>query len=138
MPELKVCRAGPESAYFVGTCSHVGESREIDDAAGRRIAWMKGAEQRGLQTRVAFLDGQPAGFAYLMPIEISPWGPMGADLAVLPCIWVLPECRGNGAGTALIEESARAARDEGYGGIVTTAYYHDFWFMPAAFFEREG
>lgn len=138
MPELTVRKAGPESAYFVGTCSHVGESKEIDDASRRRIAWMKAAEQRGLQTRVAFLDGKAVGFAYMMPIEISPWGPVGTDLAVVPCLWVLPEYRGNGAGTALITESGKAAVEEGYSGIVTTAYYHDFWFMPAAFFETVG
>ncbi len=138
MPELEVRRVGPESTYFVGTCSHVGESREIDEASRRRIAWMKAAEQQGLQTTVAFLDGQPAGFAYMMPIEISPLGPIGAGVAVLPCLWVLPERKGNGAGTALLAESGRAAEEEGYGGIVTTAHYHDFWFMPAGFFEASG
>ena len=138
MPDLKVRSVGPDSAYFVGTCSHVGESREIDDACGRRMAWMKAAGQKGFQARVAFLDGKPVGFAYTMPIEISPWGPMGTGLAVLPCLWVLPEYKGNGAGTALLEASAEAAREEGYGGMVTTAYYHDFWFMPARFFEKSG
>ena len=26
------------------------------------------------------------GFAYVMPLEISPWGPLGHDLMVLPCL----------------------------------------------------
>jgi len=138
MPELEVRKVGPDTTYFVGTCSHVGESKEIDAASQRRIAWMKAAEQRGFETRVAFLDGNPVGFAYMMPIEISPWGPIGTGLAVLPCLWVLPEYKGNGAGKALVAEAVKAAEEEGYAGIVTTAYYHDFWFMPAGFFEASG
>jgi GNAT superfamily N-acetyltransferase len=138
MPHLDVRNVGPDSMYFVGTCSHVGESREIDAACRRRLAWMKAAEQRGLETKVAFLDGEPVGFAYVMPIEISPWGPIGTNLAVLPCMWVLPEHKGNGAGGRLLEEAEKAASDADYGAMVTTAYHHDFWFMPAGFFATRG
>lgn len=135
MPDLEVRNVGPDTIHFVGACSHVGESKEIDAASRRRLAWMKAAEQQGFETKVALLDGEPVGFAYVMPIEISPWGPMGADLAVLPCLWVLPEHKGNGAGKKLLAEAERAASEAGYGALVTTAYYHDFWFMPAGFFE---
>jgi predicted N-acetyltransferase YhbS len=138
MPELEVRDVGPDTMYFVGTCSHVSESREIDAVSRQRLAWMKAAEQQGLVTRVALLEGKPVGFAYVMPIEICPWGPIGWDLAVLPCLWVLPEHKGNGAGRGLIAHAEKSAEEEGYRAIVTTGYYHDFWFMPAAFFEALG
>jgi GNAT superfamily N-acetyltransferase len=138
MPELEVRKASPESMYFVGTCSHVSESKEIDAASQQRLAWMKAAEQQGLEVRVALMDGNPVGFAYVMPIEISPWGPIGTDLAVLPCLWVLPEHKGRGAGRALVFAAAQVAEEQGYGGLVVMAYYHDFWFMPARFFESQG
>jgi GNAT superfamily N-acetyltransferase len=138
MPELEVRKASPDTMYFVGTCSHVSESKEIDAASQQRLAWMKAAEQLGLEIRVAFLDKDPVGFAYVMPIEISPWGPIGTDLAVLPCLWVLPEHKGNGAGGALVSAAAGVAEERGYGGIVAIGFYHDFWFMPARFFEALG
>ncbi|MGD9142138.1 MAG: GNAT family N-acetyltransferase [bacterium] len=138
MPGLEVRSVGPDSIYFVGTCSHVSESKEIDAAARRRLAWLKAAEQQGLETRVAFLDEKPVGFAYVMPIEISPWGPIGTDLAVLPCLWVLPERKGNGAGGALMAAAVEAAEERGYKGIVTMGFYHDFWLLPARFFEAQG
>jgi GNAT superfamily N-acetyltransferase len=138
MPGLEVRRAGPDSMYFVGTCSHVGESKEIDAASQQRLAWMKAAEQKGLEIKVAFLDKNPIGFAYVMPIEISPWGPIGTDLAVVPCLWVLPEHKGNGAGRALISAAVEVAEERGYSGLVAMGYYHDFWFMPARFFEAQG
>jgi GNAT superfamily N-acetyltransferase len=138
MPRLEVRKVGPDSIYFVGTCSHVGESKEIDAAARRRLAWLKAAEQHGLETRVAFLDGKPVGFAYVMPIEISPWGPIGSGLAVLPCLWVLPEHKGNGAGGALMAAAVEVAEQRGYAGIVTMGFYHDFWLLPARFFEAQG
>jgi predicted N-acetyltransferase YhbS len=138
MPELEVRGVGPDTMYFVGTCSHVSESGEIDAVSRKRIAWMKAAEKLGLETRVALLDGKPVGFAYLMPIEICPWGPIGRDLAVLPCLWVSPQHKGNGAGRALMADVEKAAEEKGYSAVVTTGYYHDFWFMPAGFFEALG
>ena len=138
MPELEVRKVGPDSIYFVGTCSHVSESKEIDAAARRRLAWLKAAEQSGLEIRVAFLGEKPIGFAYVMPIEISPWGPIGSDLAVVPCLWVLPEFKGNGAGGALMAAAAEVAEERGYSGIVTMGFYHDFWLLPARFFESQG
>lgn len=135
---LEVRDAGPDSMYFVGTCSHVGESKEIDAAARQRLAYIKAAQTQGLGIKVAFLGGRPVGFAYMMPIETCPWGPIGKDLAVLPCLWVLPEHKGNGVGRGLLAEAAKEAEEQGYRGIVTNAYHHDFWFMPAGFFEASG
>ncbi len=138
MPGLEVRKVGPDTMYFVGTCSHVRESGEIDAVSRKRIAWMKAAEDRGLETKVALLDRKPVGFAYLMPIEICPWGPIGRDLAVLPCLWVSPQYKGRGAGKGLMADVERTAEEKGYGAVVTTGYYHDFWFMPAGFFEALG
>jgi len=135
MPVLGVRDAGPDSIYFVGTCSHVGESPEIDTASRQRIAWFKVAGQQGLVIKVAFLDGEPVGFIYVMPVEISPWGPIGNDIAVIPCLWVTPAHKGKGVGSALLAEAEETTSGRGYHAISTVAYYHDFWFMPAGFFE---
>jgi hypothetical protein len=37
-----------------------------------------------------------------------------------------------------MEAAEEEARRQGAKGIVTTGHYHDFWFMPAGFFEKLG
>ncbi len=124
--------------YFVGTCSHIKESEEIDLCGQERIAYLKSRNEAGLQVKVGFLENVPAGFIYLMPIEISPWGPLGKDLMFIPCLTVIREVGGRGVGRAMLAAAEDAARSAGKKGIITIGYYHDFWFMPAAFFERAG
>jgi hypothetical protein len=41
-------------------------------------------------------------------------------------------------GEALLAAAEEEARRQGRKGIVTIGYYHDFWFMPASFFEANG
>ncbi len=124
--------------YFVGTCSHVSESDEIDACAKRRITWLKNVYEKGLRVKVAILDDKQVGFLYVIPIEVCPWGPLGRDLLVIPCLFVLNKEKSKGAGSSLIVEAEKEARRQGKRGIVTIGYYHDFWFMPAPFFERVG
>jgi GNAT superfamily N-acetyltransferase len=126
------------SEYFVGTCSHVNESEEIDAGAQRRLNWLRRMHKKGLRVKVAFLDDKPSGFLYVMPIEICPWGPLGKDLLAIPCLWVVNKVKGKGVGSSLIVEAEKEAQYQGKKGIVTIGYYHDFWFMPASFFEHLG
>ena len=106
--------------------------------AGRRVKWFRDMREKGLRVKVALLDEKQIGFLYVMPIEICPWGPLGKDLLAVPCLFVLNEQKGKGAGSALIAEAEEEARRQGKKGLVTTGYYHDFWFMPARFFEKCG
>ncbi len=138
MSAIQIRDMDKTTEYFVGTCSHVHETDEADAVAKRRIAWLKSKHQEGLRVKVAMLDGNPIGFLYVMPIEICPWGPVGKDLLAIPCLYVLNEFKGKGAGSALIAEAEEEAKRQGKKGIVTMGYYHDFWFMPARFFERCG
>jgi hypothetical protein len=46
--------------------------------------------------------------------------------------------KGQGVGGALVRAAEEEARAQGKKGIVVTAFYHDFWFMPASFFEAQG
>ncbi len=124
--------------YFVGTCTHMGESAEIDACAQRRVPWLRDMEKTGLRVKVAVLGGKQVGFLHVIPIEVCPWGPIGRDLLVVPCLVVLNEARGKEVGRSLIVEAEREAYRQGQKGIVTMGYTHDFWFMPASFFERCG
>ena len=90
----------PADRYYVGTCTHVGESDEIDACARRRLTWLDGMHGEGLRVEVALCDDAPVGFLYVMPIEVCPWGPLGRDLSVIPCLVVPGEVQGRGAGRA--------------------------------------
>jgi len=94
--------------------------------------------EQGMRVKVALLDGQHAGFVYLFPIEIAPEGPVGKDVSVIQCLAVRDRMKGHGAGGALVAAAEGEARKQGRKGIVVTAFYHDFWFMPAPFFETCG
>jgi GNAT superfamily N-acetyltransferase len=127
-----------KSEYFVGTCSHVGESGEIDASAAMRIDYLKNGWKLGLRVKVAFLNQTPVGFLYLLPIDISPWGPLGKDLNVIPCLYITEQGKGEGIGRALLSAAESESRRAGAKGIVTYGYYNDFWFMPASYFEKIG
>jgi GNAT superfamily N-acetyltransferase len=127
-----------EDEYFVGTCSHEGESGEMDECAADRLKWIKERIPKGLKVKVALADGKHAGFLHLMPIEISPSGPVGREMSVMPCLYVLKRAGGWGIGKALVEDAERDARAVGSKALVVEAYYHEFWFMPAPFFEKCG
>jgi GNAT superfamily N-acetyltransferase len=135
MANIEVHDMGGGDEYFVATCSHVHESDETDACARRRLAWLRNMHTRGVRVKVGTVDGKHAGFAYVMPIEASPWGPVGHDLATLNCLWVLEWAKHVGVGRALVTAAETEARRQACKALTTTAYYHDFWFMPAPFFE---
>ena len=135
--EVRDLRA--EDEYFVGTCSHRNESDEIDASGHRRIAWLSANRARGVRVKVALRAERHAGFLYCMPIEVSPWGPRGHNLLVVPCLYVLPHSTDHGIGTALLEAAEQEARDQGLAGVALQAIHLEgWWFMPAAYFEARG
>ena len=138
MPSLEIRDMQSEDEYFVSTCSHVNESDEIDACGRRRLVWLREMYDKDLRIKVALIDNQHSGFLYMIPIEQSPWGPVGKDLVVIPCLWVLPAMKSSGTGRALVNVAVAEAQDSGYKGAAVMAYYHDFWFMPADFFETLG
>jgi len=126
----------PADEYFVGTCTHTHESEETDSSAGRRLAWLRGMHKNGSRVKVATLGGKRAGFLHVIPIEFCPWGPLGRDLLVIPCL--VSVNKGHGVGKTLLAAAEEEAKQQGRKGIVTVGYYHDFWYMPASFFEANG
>ena len=138
MPPVTVRDMDTRDERFVGTCSHVNESAEMDTCCERRIHWFQRNYHRGLRVKVAEVERNLCGFIYVMPIEISPWGPLGSDLMVIPCLYVLPDQQHYGAGKALIDAAVDEARTQGRKGVCVIAYHHDSWFMPAPFFESCG
>ena len=135
-PSIEVRDMEEADEYFVGTCTHTNESEEMDSCSSRRLEWLSAMHEKGLRVKVAALNGERAGFLYVMPIKICPWGPLGHDLLVIPCLCVLNQ--GHGVGKELLVAAEEEARRQGHKGIVTIGYRHDFWFMPAGFFDANG
>ena len=135
-PLIEIRDMDTTDEYFVGTCTHINESDEIDACAARRLGWLRAMHDNGVRVKIATLDGAQIGFLYAVPIEFSPWGPLGGGLLVIPCLYVLKE--GFGVGRALIASAEEEALRQGRKGLVTIGYRQDFWFMPAGFFERNG
>ena len=138
MPSIQVRDMDPETEYYVSTCTHVKESEETDAAAAERLSFLRETYDRGVRAKVALEDGKPLGFLFVMPIELCPWGPLGANLASVPCLFVAPDGTGKGAGAALLEAAEEEARRQGLLGVVLQAYHWDFWFMPASYYEKHG
>ena len=138
MPKIEIRDMTAEDEYFVSTCSHVNESDEIDACGVRRLAWLQRMHAKGLRTKVALLDGKHAGFLYAMPIDICPTMLLGRDLLMVPCLWVIKEAKSKGVGKVLLAEAEVEAHRQKAKGVTTMAHYGDFWFMPAAFFEKHG
>jgi len=138
MPQLIVRDMTPADEYYVGACTHINESAENDACCQRRLVWLKKLMPVGLRVKVAVLDDKPVGFLYLMPIEVSPWGPLGKDLMVIPCLFVAWEAQKQGISSALMVAAEKETRQQGRKALVTIGYFHDFWFMPATFFQRQG
>jgi len=135
-PSIEIHNMEPADEYFVGTCTHTNESEEMDSRGSRRLAWLRAVHEKGSRVKVATVDGERAGFLHVIPIEFCPWGPLGRDLLVIPCL--VSVNKGHGVGKALLDAAEQEARHQGRKGIVTIGYYHDFWFMPASFFEANG
>ncbi len=135
-PLIEIRDMNAADEYFVGTCTHTNESEEIDACASRRLAWLRNMRAKGLRVKVATLNGERAGFLYVIPVEFCPWGPLGHNLLVIPCLYVLN--KGHGVGRALITAAEEEAKRQGRKALVTMGYRHDFWFMPASFFETNG
>src|SRR4030042_4426800 len=110
--------------YFVGSCSHVNETDEIDACAKRRIVWLRGMRDKGLRVKVAVLDGSRVGFLYVMPIEICPWGPLGEDLMVIPCLWVVKKALNKGIGRALMASAEQETKLQKTKALTGLGFYH--------------
>jgi len=135
-PSIEIHDMEPADEYFVGTCTHTNESKEIDLSARTRLAWLKARHDKGSRVKIATVDGKVAGFLHVIPIEFCPWGPLGRDLLVIPCL--VSVNKGRGVGRALLAGAEQEARQQGRKAIVTIGYRHGFWYMPAGFFEANG
>jgi len=133
-----------DDEYFVGTCTHVSDisehmlREEIDAFAKRRIAWLRNMYEKGSRVKIASIDNNQVGFLHIIPIEICPWGPIGQDLMVIPCLTVMGKAKSKGIGRTLIKSAEDEAKRQGRKGIISMGYYHNHWFMPAPFFEKCG
>jgi GNAT superfamily N-acetyltransferase len=135
-PLIKVHDMEASDEYFVGTCTHTHESEELDLSAARRLEWLRAMHKNGSRVKVATIAGKLAGFLHVIPIEFCPWGPLGRDLLVIPCLVSIS--KGQGVGKVLLDAAEEEAKQQRRKAIVTIAYRHDFWYMPASFFDANG
>jgi len=105
-----------------------------------RLEWYRNAyAEKGLRIKVAILSGKQVGMIHIYPIETCPWGPLGNGLSAIACINVAGEKRyKRGIGSDLMRAAEEEARAQNRKGVVVKAFYGDFWFMPARFFEKCG
>ena len=128
----------PDDEAFVGACARAASTETQTKCAARRVAWLRETAPQGVRAKVALLDGAPVGFAYVLPIELSPWGPRGRDLLVLPCLYVRPGAEHQGVGQALVEAADEEVERQGRKGLCVMTNNHEAWFMPQAYFEARG
>ena len=121
--------------YFIGTCSHVNESEEIDRCGEKRRAWLAKMHGEGLRVKAALINGNHVGFLYVMPIEICPWGPRGKDLMVIPCLYVLNRFVGKKVGSVLLDEAGKETRRQGKKGLARPLS-HDTRRLPSGRLEQ--
>lgn len=137
-----------EDEEFVSMCGHskkeaIDNPEFINDCikySNQRKKWFKEKYSQGFRAKVALLDSIPVGFLYVMPIEICPWGPIGEELLVVPCLNTKNQYTGKGIGKKLLTAAEKEVESQGKKGIVIIGYQwkDDFWFMPASYFEKCG
>ncbi|MFV1958050.1 MAG: N-acetyltransferase family protein [Planctomycetota bacterium] len=138
MTEVRVREMTAEDETFVGRCAREAGPEDLDRSAARRVQWLKERHAEGVRAFVAHRDHHPVGFLFAIPIETSPWGPLGEDLLVIPCFFVTEPARRAGAAHALLEAVEEEARAQDRAGLVALAHNHEAWFMEPAFLEHLG
>ncbi|MBL8029487.1 MAG: GNAT family N-acetyltransferase [Fibrobacteres bacterium] len=138
MAEITIKDISPADEYYVGCCTHINESEEMDRSSKRRINWFHTMYDKGLKIKVAILDNKQVGFAYSMPIETCPCMFIGEKLLAIPCLFVEFKFQKLGIGKMLLNSIIEEADRNKYDGIVTDGFYVDWWYMPAPFFLKHG
>lgn len=138
---MEVVDLTEEYMRFVTVCTHLDDpNEERDQVIGVRERWLEDTMAEGLRVKVAIDAGHAVGFAHCLPIELGSPGMSGKDLMTIPCLTlqyarVYRQEKGSGYGRAIMEAVEAEAR-QAKKGVAVLAYDHDFWFMPASFFER--
>ncbi len=101
MSKVQICDMDTTTEYFVGTCSHVDESDEIDAASKRRTKWFRDMHKKGLRVKVALLDDrkhcQPPHLSQMafgmVDLQIAFYSYLNASITVDPqlCCGIVPE-----------------------------------------------
>ncbi len=148
VPEITIRDMQLEDEEFVSMCGHSREEAKdnpifiADCLAFRsnRTKWFREKYREGFRAKVALLNNVRVGFLYCLPIEISPWGPIGKDLLVIPCLNINEPFKGKGIGKELLDAAEKECKNQGKKGVVLIAYdwNSDFFLMPAQFFRNHG
>lgn len=136
--EITIRDMQDDDEAFVGSCTHVGETAEWTASCQRRVPWLRDQFERSLRIKVARLDGIHAGFLYVVPIEVAAWGPVGRDLMLIQCLTIKDEAKSKGLGRRLVAAAEEETQKQERKAVTVVGFYHDFWFMPATFFEKCG
>ncbi len=138
---MQVCKvriAEEDDIDFLAGCGHSENDIEILESIGRKREFFRKRWKVGLVSLIGLVEGNRAGFLNMFPIEISPWGPFGEDLYVIPCLFVIWDHQRRELGKAMMSAAIEMASKTSRKGIVAFAFSEPDWFLPEGFFKRFG
>ncbi|MBN2220515.1 MAG: GNAT family N-acetyltransferase [Kosmotogaceae bacterium] len=137
MKSVEIRKTQDEDFDFLESCGHeIGG--EIEDSVLRRRRWFRRKWKEVLISLVGYVDNDRAGLLSVFPIEVSPWGPLGRDLYVIACLFVLWDYQKKGLGTMMMFRAIEIAKHSRKEGVVSFGYSDPDWFLPESFFEKFG
>lgn len=115
---------------------HCGKDRPaLDEGRKETIAFLREKTRRGEGgVKLAYVDGEYAGFIQYYPSDASPAKVSGDDTYYICCMEVIKKHRGRGAGKALLD--AALAEMKAAGGVAVSSY-QDTW-MSKSYFLGHG
>lgn len=111
MQVCKVRMAEEEDIDFLAGCGHSENDSEIQESIARKRGFFWEKWKEGLVSLVGLVEGKRSGFLNMFPIEISPWGPFGEDLYVIPCLFVIWDYQGRELGKTMMSTAIEMAID---------------------------
>lgn len=110
--------------------------REFGSGVSQKEWWRYQHAYLGLRTLVAYIGRRPVAHIEFIPIEHAPRPVAGIGLAFIICLYVAPDRRQQGIGTALLQAAESEVRGHATGIAATAAWTGPS--VPARFFTHLG
>jgi len=141
--DLQELNDGNVSVYLSCGCNPTDSRITSDIRMGQdnKRDWMARMIPKGLDAKIAFHRGKPAGFVEFLPIEAAPAPVKGTGILFITDIHINDDdeggridYQGKGLGRRLIDAVEANARDRGFKAMATIAL--DGPWMPASFYQK--